>query len=161
MQKIKSALDADPDLAAVPLAWKLRKLSFHAGATWEPGAYISPLAGLEPYHETQIDGLVIRCLVGIVDPSNEGDLEAGLETSLARIERVEAIFRNKSGAEAPAALRAITGAASAEGAAFQQSQIESADRFAAAAFRLGYDLSATIVLVQLTAPRFNSSTYGS
>lgn len=164
MQRLKASLEADPDLAALTPApdWKLRKLSFHMGATWTAGYYISPIVGAEPAHETQQDELQIRQLIGIVDPAHEGDLEGGMDSSLARIERVEDIFRNKGGNEAPAALRTLNAiyAGSEDAFAFQKVEVESADRFEVAALGLGYDLSACIVVVSITVPRRNVSSYG-
>lgn len=161
LSAIRSTILADADLVAAVSTWRLEKLAFHRGATWSPGAYVSPLVGLEPPHENSLDQLDVRALVGIVDGTAEGDPQSGLESGLARIERVEDIFRNKGVNDAPVPLRNLSSVYSgADRFTFQYVTIEQADRFMAAALANGYDFSATIVKVSITVPRRDTRNLG-
>lgn len=159
-KKIKAILDADADIGGANL-WRIRKLAFHQEAKWSAGYYVVPLTIADGYHETQQDLIEFRQLVAIIDPAQEGDLETGLETGLARVERVESIFRNRAGGDAPAGLMALNSVLTGDDRmAFQKSSVSPADRFVAAALAKGYDCSATIVSVFITTLRRNVSTLG-
>lgn len=159
-KKLKAILDADADIGGVD-KWRVRKLGFHQEAKWEAGWYVVPLTSSDSYHETQQDQIEFRQLVAIIDPANEGNLEAGLEIGLARIERVESIFRQRAGGNAPAGLMALNSVLTgADQMAFQKSEVSPADRFVAAALAKGYDCSATVVSVFITTLRRDVSLLG-
>ena len=151
-QAIQTALLADADIGSID--WTIRKLSLHRGATWSPGAYISPLTGVEVPFETQLDRVDIRALVAYIFPTEPALEDSNLITQLGTIERVEDIFRNKSGKYAPQALRDLDSAAvSPDNMSFQLATVEPGDRFVAAAWAMGFDASACVVKIQLNLPR--------
>lgn len=171
MDAVRTTLRAESDLSASlnnADSWRLHKLSFHRGATWKAGSYISPLVGLEAPYENKTDRIDVRILAIIVDGVNEGDPAIGLETGLARIERVEDIFRKKAGSEMPYLFqvdgtgfsRASAGLSGSDNFVVQLLDIEPADRFIAGAAQLGYDASATIIKASITVSRRNVSALG-
>jgi len=160
MNAIKAALD-DTD-SEIGLTWKVQKLSAHSQKRWEAGAYLSPVLGFEPPgYENATDKITVRTLACLINPS-EMALVTGMHDELKKMNRVEAIFRQKSGAAMPASLRALNTIDPDPGWRVQITRIQPADRFVASAFQLGYDASATIIETEITLARsfFNFSALG-
>jgi len=161
-QAIKSVLEDDTDLTAAGFAtWKHQKLPIHRGATWDEGAYIAPLIPVEESNETRKDFVTYRFAAAIVDIGEAALTGANLSGNLAAIERVEDIFRNRGHRDAPAGMTDLnTDLTGADAFAFQKTFLSPADRFVAAAWQLGYDISATVINVSVNFARRDVSTLG-
>jgi len=148
--------------SGIGLTFQVRKKAIHAGTTWLPGAYVAPMQSRPLPFETGLDMVAYRSLVAIIDPSSEGDAVAGLESNLAKIERVEDIFRNKSYGTAPHSLRALQDSfAEPEPFIIERIYYEpTPERFVQKALADGYDLNGVVIVVEAKVRRPDYSTLG-
>jgi hypothetical protein len=159
---VAATLNADLDLAGY--GFEFRKKPYNRGRMWSSGGWVCPLQTETPYHENVQDEAIYRFLAVVSDPA-DADLTAGMADHLGAIERVEAIFRNKSHGFMPATIRTTAQAtldAAVAAGKFAACQIQGTDvtwaqPFVDGAFEAGYDASSCIVSVRVLMSRRDST----
>jgi len=153
LDAVAATLNEDDELT--DLKFLVRKKAKHRDKPWEPGAYVCPGSVYSPPHENDRDLLGFDAVVVIVHPT-DADLSEGLEDHLAAIERVEEIFRFKSGGRAPnSMLEGITRPDADSIMTFVRCDSRPQSRFIDSAFEGGYDASSCTIRVDVRATRRN------
>lgn len=151
LEAVADTLNADNELSH--LKFIVQKKAKHRDKPWHPGAYVCPENAFSPATENDRDLLGFGVWVVICHPT-DADLEDGLEDSLAAIERVEDIFRFKSGGYMPTTLRdGIDNTDDDETMTLVRCNAIPQKRFDQQAFEAGYDVSACTLRLDVRVPR--------
>jgi hypothetical protein len=148
---VAATLLEDSELEA--FKFLVRKKARHRDKPWEPGAYVCPGSAYAPAHENQLDMISFDVVVVVVHPT-DADLEDGLADHLAVIERVEDIFRFKSGGRMPGTmLEEITSTDPDSIMSLVKCDSRPQSRFLDQAFEAGFDVSSCTIRVDVRIPR--------
>lgn len=141
--------------------WKLQKKAWHRNQSWKPGGHVVPLRKSNPPHENRTLKFEMPVLVAVIFPNETDGLSGEMESRMAVSERVENIFAYTARSEAPPAMTALDALYTDENKFnYECTKITPGDAFMDGAFMQGYDACATIVTVDITCCKRDSSSMG-